>query len=353
MCTLLICCFSQLTACGESSTSLGSLKPDGAQQGSSGADGGHSSGSLNPAEAASAQSNSGSAAVVNRERNNGSNAQAASAGGGPNDGLIEALGELDPSLAGVLNLPPGEQLPPPGADPSVLPPAMDISNLSPGMQLVHTHCVNCHMVFSDEAHVRTSAQSMIRSMETSTNPMPLYQNAFLETEEGKALRAFLNSLLPATPTQPPPNDPPPEMVADPALAGLTIRREAEDLNLTGYRGERFFGAGGNRVASLRPARRASGMAQYTHEGEPGFYFLSIRYFDENDGNALLKISHSRLGSLTEHRFSGNDEMFHWFRWDQTVELQPGDVLTFEGQQEAQEYARWDQLLLVPAAAMAQ
>jgi hypothetical protein len=130
--------------------------------------------------------------------------------------------------------------------------------------------------------------------------------------------------------------------------------EAEDLELNTYLVEKRSVASGEKVITLLDASGNEGTASTTFEGPSGVYTVVVGYFDESDGESLL-------------RLKVNDDIVDNWRLDQKidpdgdvptkenftrrtiggVELNPKDVLSIEGFREREEYARVDFIQIIP------
>jgi hypothetical protein len=128
---------------------------------------------------------------------------------------------------------------------------------------------------------------------------------------------------------------------DPMPGGGTIgtgRTEAESLLKTNYETNGFEGA-----TCARATSTALGNVRGRFSGSSGTYTLTVRYHDENDGQATLtlRIAGAVLGSRT----LGVDD-HTWKSWTvRNVAIDNGDEIRVEGAREEGEHARIDYIVI--------
>ena len=134
-----------------------------------------------------------------------------------------------------------------------------------------------------------------------------------------------------------------------------IKIEAEDIDdITGYRIENNGAASGNQMLSLVGQSGGEiGTANLTFNGTSGNYDVTIGAFDENDGQAsfTLDLNGSEIGQVVLDQELGsnvaNSNTFVTLGLGSNVPLQPGDILTITGLEDASEHARFDFIEFTP------
>jgi alpha-glucuronidase len=130
------------------------------------------------------------------------------------------------------------------------------------------------------------------------------------------------------------------------------RKEAESATLTGYRSVRVtpFEAASGETAVECPD--ASCTATFQHDGPAGWYDLTVRYFDVNNGAARYRV---RVGSQLLDEWTGTDRV-PTRRIDSSssarhviegIALRPGDRIQIEGIPNAGETAALDYIEIRP------
>ncbi|KJS44374.1 MAG: hypothetical protein VR70_01650, partial [Rhodospirillaceae bacterium BRH_c57] len=162
------------------------------------------------------------------------------------------------------------------------------------------------------------------------------------------------------PIDPPPVDPPP--VDLPPADVQTLRLEAETFtSLGGFRAESLGGIASNGAGIRLPfgaegaAPNASATASTAFTGASGTYAISVRYFDEGDGQAglSLAVNGAAQASWTLDAVgmgwtpdSGNGRTYAL----SGVSLNTGDTITLTGTRDGEEYARVDYVEFIPESA---
>ncbi|MGB5634434.1 MAG: hypothetical protein WBM86_16855 [Waterburya sp.] len=134
-----------------------------------------------------------------------------------------------------------------------------------------------------------------------------------------------------------------------------IRFEAEDADIiTNYRTESIFGASeGNVLSFLGDGNNETGSASFTFDELAGTYEVILATYDENDGVASFNVTlnGSQVSDLILDDDLGSNVANTQTAISQTiafgVELSPGDVLTVNGFENANEHARFDYIEFVP------
>lgn len=114
--------------------------------------------------------------------------------------------------------------------------------------------------------------------------------------------------------------------------------EAEGLKLSGFQTEDDFN--GEDVA--KPSSKdITGSMSGVFSGVNGSYDVSLRFWDENDGQVTftLKINGISQGSTT---LNADDNAWHTWTWS-GVSINDGDVVSIEGSQNSGEHGRVDRL----------
>ncbi|MFQ8430748.1 nucleoside hydrolase-like domain-containing protein [Amaricoccus sp. W119] len=132
-------------------------------------------------------------------------------------------------------------------------------------------------------------------------------------------------------------------------SGATIgigRTQAESLDLDGYRA---VTRGSVELVETYRSGGGQGTAEGTFTGPTGTYAVSVRYFDENDGNSTFRlfVDDELVSSWTA---SGNQDSYATAT--DTVRIEQGDTIRIEGNQHSGEWARWDHLTVQSTSAMA-
>ena len=138
----------------------------------------------------------------------------------------------------------------------------------------------------------------------------------------------------------------------PEIISVTNPIEAEDLELNNYIIEDNSFASGGALISLKGAPEDTGTASTIFTGQSGLYDIVVGYFDEADGEALLRF---RVNDDSVDNWSLNQNLGSNVADDQSfqqrtisgVELEMGDTLIIEGISDADEFARVDFLKLLP------
>ena len=136
---------------------------------------------------------------------------------------------------------------------------------------------------------------------------------------------------------------------------MTIRIEAETMNLTTYRVESNMApASGNALITLHKSGGTQGSASTTFTGATGTYEVIVGYFDENDGRSQLSVSigdNSYSWRFDQNLSSGGVSSSNAVRKTlaQSITINHGDAINLFGQVEGTEFARVDYLEFVPVA----
>lgn len=231
---------------------------------------------------------------------------------------------------------------------------------------------------------------MLRSLYASFDPMPRFVAQFTETADGRALTRYLESLGAVVPTDvaqsgiylppsmetplppvslmpaptPAPTAPPtpvatstpapqpePTPAGDPGTSDTRSKPivvEIESLALDRFDVERYAGASGGKLASLRMSSKKDGKVTYTHNSQAGDFRIAVRYFDESDGKAKFGIRDPNGDTLASIEMALNNDDYVWYERTLPIYLEPGDQITIEGTRNGSEYIRLDLLVLTPA-----
>jgi hypothetical protein len=114
--------------------------------------------------------------------------------------------------------------------------------------------------------------------------------------------------------------------------------QAENLNLSGFEPNTFEGAN-----AVRALTDAPGFVNGTFSGSTGNYNLTIRYHDENDGAATLRVlvNGTQVGTRT---FDVNDHT--WKTWTiNNVTIGNGQEIRLEGGRQSGEHLRIDHITI--------
>ena len=138
----------------------------------------------------------------------------------------------------------------------------------------------------------------------------------------------------------------------PGIIPVTDTIEAEDLELNNYLVEKNNFASGGALIGLKGSPEDTGTASTTFKGQSGLYDIVVGYFDEADGEALLRF---RVNDDSVDKWSLNqnlgsnvaDDKSFQQRTISEVELTTGDTLAIEGLSDGNEFARVDYLTLLP------
>jgi hypothetical protein len=131
------------------------------------------------------------------------------------------------------------------------------------------------------------------------------------------------------------------------------------MTLAGYVVENVAAASGGALISRRQTSESPpGQATTTFTGQAGAYDVVVAYFDENDGQSTLRLL---LNGQEVAAWVADDDLPSNLPESVTrvervvatgLALQPGDELRLEGQEDASEYARVDNLEFLPASGSA-
>ena len=130
---------------------------------------------------------------------------------------------------------------------------------------------------------------------------------------------------------------------------VRIRIEAEDMSLTNYEVEPFKYVSGDYVVKTD----STGTAAHTFNGRDGTYDVIVGYVDENNGNALMKISvngndvdswvlDEKLGEPSEYAFALMRRTVA-----KSLLLNSGDIIELQGTRDGNELARVDYIEFRP------
>ena len=128
----------------------------------------------------------------------------------------------------------------------------------------------------------------------------------------------------------------------------SLKVQAENMNLLGYRRESIGVAEGKKGIKTD----GTGSATTIFNGPDGLYNINVRYFDETDGQASLKLNAGgQSGSLTLnkdlHRTVPSSKNGITSTLLSQVSLKAGDTVELKGQRQAEEFARVDYIEFVP------
>jgi len=122
----------------------------------------------------------------------------------------------------------------------------------------------------------------------------------------------------------------------------TGRTQAESLTKTLYETNTFEGVTGARATST-----STGNVRGTFSGASGSYDVTVRYFDENDGQSSFAL---RVDGATVGSWTANVDDHAWkTRTFSGVPIGNGDEIRVEGARESGEHARVDYVDVVAAA----
>lgn len=128
-----------------------------------------------------------------------------------------------------------------------------------------------------------------------------------------------------------------------------ITIEAEDMNLSGYRGEDVNAASGGEVIKLK---RGEGEASLTFGAESGVYDVEVSYVDESDGQGAIEVLVNdevvqviELTADTDGR-GGRNASISTVTID-NLSLSQSDEITLRGARDGNEFARIDALTFCP------
>jgi hypothetical protein len=114
------------------------------------------------------------------------------------------------------------------------------------------------------------------------------------------------------------------------------RTQAEDLTASGYESNTFEGQTCARATSTSP-----GNVRGAFGGGSGTYDVTVRHFDEDDGQATLTL---RVNGVAVESRTLNVDDHTWKSWVvRGVTLETGDEVRVEGARQAGEHARVDYL----------
>ncbi|ELS05596.1 putative calcium-binding protein, partial [Xenococcus sp. PCC 7305] len=132
-----------------------------------------------------------------------------------------------------------------------------------------------------------------------------------------------------------------------ALAQDAIRLEAESMNLSGgyYPDDDFYHGEVIRTSSDNP----SGVAKNEFTGENGYYQVKVRYIDESDGNASLrvKIGDAEIDSWILEQNEEGENQYHTRTISQGMHIDTNAAIEIQGQAENYEFARVDYIEFIP------
>jgi hypothetical protein len=147
-----------------------------------------------------------------------------------------------------------------------------------------------------------------------------------------------------------------ESVSDTSNIPLeSLRFEAENMNLSGYRIEDSnFASNGSVTSLVGQNPDETGLASMTFLGPPGQYTVVIGYVEENDGQASLTVSHNATAldswQLT-HQGNGSSIISENNIVRRVVapqlNVQTGDEFSLVGNEHLNEHARIDYLEFIP------
>ncbi len=134
----------------------------------------------------------------------------------------------------------------------------------------------------------------------------------------------------------------------------TIRIEAEEMLLEGYRLESKQIASGGQLISLALGESAeTGTASFEFPGTEGYYQVVVSYFDEADGDSELSVSYRGLG-IANWRLDqqlGSNLAKERTKTSRTIAtdllVRPGDFFEIRGSEDRGEPARVDYIEFIP------
>ncbi|MEO0456143.1 MAG: malectin domain-containing carbohydrate-binding protein [Cyanobacteria bacterium P01_A01_bin.114] len=144
-------------------------------------------------------------------------------------------------------------------------------------------------------------------------------------------------------------------------APKTLRFEAEEMQLTGYRPESgAFASGGKFIGLVGGADNETGKATLKFSGPTGKYDVRVGYFDENDGIAKLSVAQGQnvLEDWALNQQLGSNLAAAKTKTSRQVasglQVEAGDVFTLKGVEQGMapqaEHARIDYIEFVPSGA---
>ncbi|MEM9450815.1 MAG: DUF4347 domain-containing protein [Cyanobacteria bacterium P01_E01_bin.6] len=133
-----------------------------------------------------------------------------------------------------------------------------------------------------------------------------------------------------------------------------IRVEAEKMNRSGYRIESTNAASGGKVLSFAGQKNnETGQASFKFNGKKGSYDVVVGYFDENDGQARLQVSHKgkKIDDWTLNKQLGSSLARSQNLVRRTVasplNINKGDKFQLKGFEKGEEHARIDYIEFIP------
>lgn len=151
-------------------------------------------------------------------------------------------------------------------------------------------------------------------------------------------------------------EPPKSDSSSPNRPAETVRLEAETMKRHRYDIEKSSAASGGQLLSLKgDGQLETGTATIDFSGKPGTYDVVVGYFDENDGNAQISLSHEDklLDRWTLNQQLGTDYINANNRVERTVArnltIAAGDSFQLEGVETTDEYARIDYIDFIPSS----
>ncbi|MEB3357777.1 MAG: heparin lyase I family protein [Synechococcales bacterium] len=200
---------------------------------------------------------------------------------------------------------------------------------------------------------------------TATSPTSVDSDTDSGSDSGNGSAPGTDTLVspapsPAKPPLKPKPEPTPEPISQSPLpkqpSGQAIRLEAEAMKRWRYDIEQSSAASGGRLVTLGgDGQLETGTATANFTGKSGTYDVVVGYFDENDGNAQLSLSHQNkvLDRWNLDQQLGTDAISTKNRVERTVAknltVTTGDVFQLKGTETADEYARVDYIDFIPSA----
>lgn len=135
------------------------------------------------------------------------------------------------------------------------------------------------------------------------------------------------------------------------------RNEVDDLNISSGWGlkESPYASATYYLQARGPDLEAAVGGEFY--GDPGFYDLTVGYFDESDGISWMEIvvNGAVLSKFYWDAPYQEPDLYEWSLWEHkvwAVPLAPGDVIELRGQGDAGEPLRTDYLNVTPSSALA-
>lgn len=137
----------------------------------------------------------------------------------------------------------------------------------------------------------------------------------------------------------------------------SIRVEAESTSKSNYITESVSSASGGSLIAWQGSffNNSTGTASFNFSGSSGRYDIVIGYYDENDGNAQLRVNKgsNTLDSWTLNQNLGsnlpNTQTFTTRTVARSISVNSGDSFTIFGTPNSSEYARVDYIDFIPVA----